>query len=303
MSWLKKATSGVTNKIVSSVNPTTLLSSLSSGAQISPTQIAEGIAVGGGAGLAVNSMRGAGTGATVNSGGDAGTSSANGVVSAMGGSGVNNALLGLGVGANIYGNYENAGAVEDANRRNIDLSREQMDFSANQADRQMRFQEDMSNSSYQRSVIDMRKAGINPILAAGGGASTPGGASGDYNTADMSPIPSVVSNSFNSAMNMVQTFANARNALASAQASEASVPNYMAKTAESIANAKRTGADTSAIELANKRSRLYNDMMGADSNGQKNIFNSFWGTVDTLFKDLHPWNSATGVFRNNGETK
>ena len=42
--------------------------------------------------------------------------------------------------------------------------------------RQMAFQEHMSNTSYQRAMEDMRKAGLNPILAGKmGGASTPTG--------------------------------------------------------------------------------------------------------------------------------
>lgn len=54
---------------------------------------------------------------------------------------------------------------ERTNRQNIRMSREQMAF-----------QERMSSSAYQRAMDDMRKAGLNPILAGKvGGASSPAG--------------------------------------------------------------------------------------------------------------------------------
>ncbi len=81
--------------------------------------------------------------------------------------------------------YNTLGAIQQGIYNHIEQNAA-MSYNSAEALANRNFQERMSNTSYQRAVEDMRKAGLNPILAfANGGASTPGGAAATITGASM----------------------------------------------------------------------------------------------------------------------
>lgn len=104
------------------------------------------------------------------------------------GTATGNPMAGAQLGLSMFSGLQAAQAQRDANEANIAMAREQMSFSAQQAKQQQDFQERMSSTAVQRAVADMKAAGINPMLAAGAGESSPGGAMGSSAGARVDPV-------------------------------------------------------------------------------------------------------------------
>lgn len=141
----------------------------------------------------------------------------------------------IAAGANLVGgffkNKEDEKRQEAANK-----------FNAEQAQKQMDFQERMSGTAYQRGMRDMRAAGLNPILAyQRGGASAPSGTSA---SATFSPAMDVVGPAVSSALHGIRLEAEVENMLESNKNLQAQNANLHSENARINSTTANINADT-----------------------------------------------------------
>lgn len=123
-----------------------------------------------------------------------------------------------GVGGNIGGVFSDVtGATQ------------QQAASAVEAKKNRKFQERMSSTAHQREVKDLRAAGLNPILSANTGSSTPAGSAGAMSKADPGAFMSGISTAVQLKAQLKNINANTQNTLTNSALNQANTAKSVAQ--------------------------------------------------------------------------
>jgi hypothetical protein len=184
----------------------------------------------------------------------------------------------LGAGASAYGQSQ-------ANESNERIAKENRDF-----------QERMSNTSYQRAMSDMQKAGLNPMLAfRQGGASTPAGS-----VAQMGNVGAAGVQGYASSAQGAKTLSETRNLIPQQSALLKAEESFKrASTASVVKTIEKMSAEIVAISQGVTNAVTQNELMQLDkllkqlSLPEQKAVAALWEMTGDYSKFLKLWEWAS----------
>lgn len=154
------------------------------------------------------------------------------------------------------------------------------DANISEAAKNRAFQERLSNTAYQRAMDDMKKAGLNPMLAfSQGGASTPSGSAATVAPATRTKLGEMA---VQSAFQVNAQRMQAKQVESQTEAQASQVPVNAANAAKALAEADKVRAETKVIkknipkaeleaDLSEKAVKVLKSLIDGVSNSAKDI--------------------------------
>lgn len=202
-------------------------------------------------------------------------------------------LVGAALGGSFVTGLFNQSSANRSMRQSAAQAQIAREFSAQQAARQMRFQDKQSRTQYQRAVADMRKAGINPMLAAklGGNAAMAGAMGQSFAGSGAQATMPDLGATFNSAMNLKQMapLRKAQTAVQNAlEVTEKAKPGEIQARIELIANqVKEISQKIRILNLDEREKRLLVTTLEAAKELDPEVYKNLkFGTAKTFIDGL-----------------